>query len=87
MYWDDRKGSAPVESSPIEKSHRDPVYDLCWLQSKTGTEFASVSTDGQILWWDLRKLAEPMERYVHMNKRACSELGQRRHRAPHQHSS
>ena len=61
-YWDDRKGSAPVESSPIEKSHRDPVYDLCWLQSKTGTEFASVSTDGQILWWDLRKLAEPMER-------------------------
>ena len=65
MYWDDRKGSAPVESSPIEKSHRDPVYDLCWLQSKTGTEFASVSTDGQILWWDLRKLAEPMERYKH----------------------
>ena len=62
MYWDDRKGSAPVESSPIEKSHRDPVYDLCWLQSKTGTEFASVSTDGQILWWDLRKLTEPMER-------------------------
>jgi len=61
QYWDDRKGSAPVESSPIEKSHRDPVYDLCWLQSKTGTEFASVSTDGQILWWDLRKLAEPME--------------------------
>ena len=55
------------------------MYDLCWLQSKTGTgrglrfgvwvfktntgaEFASVSTDGQILWWDLRKLAEPMER-------------------------
>ena len=74
MYWDDRKGSAPVESSPIEKSHRDPVYDLCWLQSKTGTEFASVSTDGQILWWDLRKLAEPMERCV----RCCVVCGSRR---------
>jgi hypothetical protein len=72
MYWDDRKGSAPVESSPIEKSHRDPVYDLCWLQSKTGTEFASVSTDGQILWWDLRKLTEPMERCT--KQRACSQL-------------
>lgn len=61
QYWDDRKGSAAIDSSPIEKSHRDPVYEVCWLQSKTGTECASVSTDGQIFWWDIRKLGEPME--------------------------
>jgi dynein intermediate chain 2, axonemal len=75
QYWDDRKGSTAVDSSPIEKSHRDPVYEVCWLQSKTGTECASVSTDGQICWWDIRyhppppphvltqgrKLGEPME--------------------------
>mmetsp|Transcript_27129 Transcript_27129/g.55272 ORF Transcript_27129/g.55272 Transcript_27129/m.55272 type:complete len:571 (-) Transcript_27129:175-1887(-) len=59
--WDDRKGQAPTESSPIEKSHRDPVYDVAWLQSKTGTECATVSTDGQLFFWDIRKLGEPTE--------------------------
>jgi dynein intermediate chain 2 len=61
QYWDDRKGGSPVDSSPIEKSHRDPVYDVAWMQSKTGTECCSVSTDGQVFWWDIRKLGEPME--------------------------
>ncbi len=61
QYWDDRKGSAAIESSPIEKSHRDPVYDVAWLQSKTGTECATVSTDGQLFFWDIRKLGEPIE--------------------------
>lgn len=56
QYFDDRKGSAAVDSSPIEKSHRDPVYDVAWMQSKTGTECCSVSTDGQIFWWDIRKV-------------------------------
>jgi dynein intermediate chain 2 len=59
--WDTRKGSAPTDTSPIEKSHRDPVYDVAWLQSKTGGEFASVSSDGQVLWWDMRNLSEPKE--------------------------
>ncbi len=28
---------------------------------KTGSEFFSVSTDAQVLWWDIRKLSEPTE--------------------------
>ena len=40
---------------------RDPVYDFAWLQSKTGSELMSVSSDGQCLWWDVRKLGEPLE--------------------------
>jgi len=60
-YWDTRRGSEPVESSLIEKSHRDPVYSLVWLQGKTAYECASTSTDGQVLWWDIRKLGEPTE--------------------------
>lgn len=40
---------------------RDPVYDMSWLQSKTGSELMTVSSDGQVLWWDIRKLAEPLE--------------------------
>ncbi|KAM9222042.1 dynein axonemal intermediate chain 2 [Leptosomus discolor] len=63
-YWDTRKGGLPVEVSPVEVSHRDPVYGAVWLQSKTGTECFSASTDGQVLWWDIRKLAEPTEALV-----------------------
>ncbi|KAJ3031120.1 Dynein intermediate chain 2, axonemal, partial [Rhizophlyctis rosea] len=60
-YWDTRKGAFPVDTSSVEKSHRDPVYNLAWVQSKSGSEFFSVSTDGQVLWWDIRKLSEPTE--------------------------
>jgi dynein intermediate chain 2 len=55
-FWDLRKGSQPVTTSVLEKSHHDPVYDLFWTQSRTGTECCSISTDGQLLWWDTRKL-------------------------------
>lgn len=61
-YWDVRKGSQPVEMSPIEHSHRDPAYKAIWIQSKTGTECFSASSDGQVLWWDIRKLGEPTEK-------------------------
>lgn len=60
-YWDTRKGNYAAETSLIEHSHRDPVYSVQWVQSKSGSEFFSVSTDGQVLWWDTRKLSEPTE--------------------------
>lgn len=41
--------------APVEKGHHDPVTDFVWVSSKTGTEFATVSTDGRICWWDMRK--------------------------------
>ncbi|MBV99873.1 Dynein intermediate chain 2, axonemal, partial [Eschrichtius robustus] len=59
--WDTRKGSLVAELSTIEFSHRDPVYGTLWLQSKTGTECFSASTDGQVMWWDVRKMTEPTE--------------------------
>jgi hypothetical protein len=40
---------------------RDPIYDLAWLQSKTGSEAMTVSADGLVLWWDIRKLSEAVE--------------------------
>lgn len=61
-FWDLRKGSSPLEQSEIEHSHHDPVYDVAWIQSRGGNECCSVSTDGRILWWDIRKLgAGPMD--------------------------
>lgn len=47
-FWDVRKGSAPVDISILETSHRDPVYNVLWINSKSGTEFFSSSTDGQV---------------------------------------
>ncbi|XP_040438039.1 LOW QUALITY PROTEIN: dynein intermediate chain 2, axonemal [Falco naumanni] len=63
-YWDTRKGGLPMEVSTVEVSHRDPVYRAIWLQSKTGTECFSASTDGQVLWWDIRKLSEPTDTVI-----------------------
>ena len=56
-----RKSGSAVDASFIEKSHRDPVYAITWLQGKTLHECVSTSTDGMVLWWDIRKLGEPTE--------------------------
>jgi dynein intermediate chain 2 len=55
------KETLPFSSSVIEKSHHDPVYDVFWINSKTGNQCVSVSTDGQMLWWDTRRLSEPTD--------------------------
>merc|ERR1719478_2127373 len=60
-WYDMRKGPTPVGKSAVEETHYDPVYDVVWLQSKTGTECATVSSDGQLLFWDVRDLAQPID--------------------------
>lgn len=62
-FFDLKKGSSdgtvkPFETTLIEKSHHDPVYDIYWLVGKTGTECVSTSTDGRVLWWDMKKLGD-----------------------------
>ena len=62
QLWDIKKSNKPIESSKIEKTHKDPVYDIKWIQSRTGNEFVTVSTDGWLYWWDSRKLSTgPMD--------------------------
>lgn len=60
-YYDLRKGPAPVGKSAVEVSHYDPIYDVVWMQSKTFSECASVSSDGRLLFWDVRKMNEVMD--------------------------
>ncbi len=57
-------GGRANETSAIETSHHDPVYDVFWIQSKTGNLCVSCSTDGQMLWWDTRRLGEPTEKLL-----------------------
>jgi len=63
-YYDLRKGPTPLAKSSVEVSHYDPVYDVHWLQSKTGAECASVSSDGRLLFWDVRKMTEIMDECI-----------------------
>ena len=34
--FDTRKGSHPMETSPVEHSHKDPVHKVIFPSSKTG---------------------------------------------------
>ncbi|XP_037073881.1 dynein intermediate chain 3, ciliary-like [Pollicipes pollicipes] len=63
-WFDRRRGPQPVEMSTLEASHRDPVYSTVWVNSKSGTELFTASTDGMVLWWDTRKLSEPTETLI-----------------------
>lgn len=63
-FFDLRKGPAPVTKSAVEVSHYDPVYDAVWMQSKTNSECASVSSDGRLLFWDVRNMNEVVDECV-----------------------
>ena len=45
-------------------SHIEPVYKTMWIQSKTLSEFFTASTDGTVMWWDIRKFTTPLEKLV-----------------------
>ncbi len=67
-FFDSRqKNGRPVATSPIDVSHHDPVFDLSFISSRSGNECVSVSTDGQLLWWDIRNLEKPMDQFQIVN--------------------
>lgn len=59
--WDTRIGNDPTLFTEPEQSHRDRVTSLRWISSKKNTEFFTGSSDGQLMWWDTRKLSKPTE--------------------------
>lgn len=69
-YYDLRKSNGPTDKccpagfSIIDKSHHDAVSDIFWVSSKTGHQCVSVSTDGQMFWWDTRKLEQPIDTLI-----------------------
>ena len=51
------------------------MYDFAWMQSKGGAEAMTVSTDGRVLWWDMRHLSEPSDELQLQNKGSDERLG------------
>ena len=66
-FFDLRRGHSsgvikPIDTCLLEKSHHDPVYGVAWFTpQKQGTECISTSTDGRLMWWDMKKTTEPVE--------------------------
>ena len=63
QWWDIRAPSRIVGKTAIEESHKDPIWDLKWLQSKSG-EILTVSTDGMAYIWDCRRPEKATETVV-----------------------
>ena len=40
-----------------------------------GTETMTISSDGRVLWWDIRRLAEPTDELVLHNKNTDGRFG------------
>ncbi|KAH8245534.1 hypothetical protein KR032_011480, partial [Drosophila birchii] len=59
--WDTFRGGLPVRNCPLEVSHREETSALCWVHSKSNTEFYSGSLDGSIKYWDTRDLKMPLQ--------------------------
>lgn len=73
-YWDLRRGSIPVRTTPYYDGFRDPVSCLKWINTKDGMNVFSGSTDGSIRWWDLRNLDEPVEYLIVDTNKTAEEL-------------
>ena len=58
------KGGKPEGEISLSVSHIEPVYKTMWIQSKTLSEFFTASTDGTVMWWDIRKFTTPLEKLV-----------------------
>jgi dynein intermediate chain 2 len=63
-FYDLRRGPVPVAKSAVEATHFDPIYDVVWLQSKTFSDCTSVSSDGRLLFWDVRNMTQTTDECV-----------------------
>lgn len=61
LAFDTRAGSDPVFFTPKEICHRESVSSVIWINSKTNTELFSGGADGQVIWWDTRKMSERLD--------------------------
>ncbi|XP_013101170.2 dynein intermediate chain 3, ciliary [Stomoxys calcitrans] len=62
--WNCRQAGQPIDTCPLEAAHREPVSALCWVHSKTNTEFYTGSYDGSIKYWDGRDLKAPKQLFL-----------------------
>jgi len=52
----DLKDNKVLAVSRLEESHSEPISDFIWLKTKNATEFVTTSTDGKVIWWEIKGL-------------------------------
>ncbi|XP_055346792.1 dynein intermediate chain 3, ciliary-like [Paramacrobiotus metropolitanus] len=62
--WDLRAGEEPNVITDLDVGHLKICRKVQWLQSKTMTDLVSVGMDGQMIFWDIRKWNEPVEKII-----------------------
>ena len=68
--FDCRLGGSPQAEACLPDSKGDPVNDLAWINSKTGTEVLAAIADGSVVSWDMRQLKEPLDLFSLNNNRS-----------------
>ena len=59
-----RRDGKPVGEISLSHGHAEPVFKTIWTSSKTGSEFFTASSDGTVLWWDIRRFTKPVDRMI-----------------------
>lgn len=67
----DLRNNKQMVTSKLEYCHSESIRDFVWLKSKNGTEFVTTSTDGKVIWWDIRDLNQPKKIYLSPD---CAEI-------------
>jgi len=50
----DLNNSKILAISRLEESHSESISDFVWLKSRNGYEFVTTSTDGKVIWWEIK---------------------------------
>jgi hypothetical protein len=64
VLFDLRRGPHPFDSTPVASAHRDSVCAVLWIAGRgagAAGELVTASSDGTVAWWDIRKLAAPLD--------------------------
>ena len=60
VLLDTRQGGSPHTTLSPPHSMGDPVTDLAWLNTKTGSDLVATLGDGRVVRWDVRHTAAPI---------------------------
>ncbi|XP_055855184.1 dynein intermediate chain 3, ciliary [Episyrphus balteatus] len=77
--WDVRTGGQCIGLCPLEAAHREAVSAICWVHSKSNTEFYTGSLDGSIHYWDGRNLKNWYMQFLLDPERTDKQLRTRSH--------
>ena len=72
---DTRQGGLPHTTVTPPGSRGDPVTDLAWLNTKTGTELLATLGDGRVVKWDVRMSSCPAELVDLNTTREAGQVG------------